>query len=369
VLVLRGRGDGTLHDPVRSALPEDFPNRPTHVGLATRDLDGDGLLDAVLTMELRVTLAPNEGDATFAYLDTTTETPLGLICNPVVEDFDGDGSLDVATTPCRSGEQGVVLYPIVESVPQEPRVIPLQSDGRSFALAGGDFDADGLADLAALSLPDGGGHADVWILLAPDLEPAALSIAEGWNSLPLDLLVADVDGDAALDLVAHARVNAAALLGDGAGGFMVAGAVDLWGSCSGESKAAMADLDRDGLPDLVNSVVGANDIECWQTANLFWARNLGAGEFGEHEEAGTEGSNDLLVAGDLDGDGFEELVAVAYGDVGVIMRGPDGDLGTHWTEEVCGPGLDGSCLRAATLADVDADSNLDLVLAGWTAVE
>ena len=137
-----------------------------------------------------------------------------------------------------------------------------------------------------------------------------LEIAVG--SFPIDVAVADLDGDGFLDLVsADARARALSVLrGRGDGTFAAGGVLPL----AAEPHLVVAgDLDADGDVDLVASAHDDPSVHVW----------LGDGQGGfeprppaaAHE--GTRGHNHGLALGDLDGDGRLDAVT-ANQDLGSI---------------------------------------------------
>jgi Flp pilus assembly protein TadD len=271
------------------------------------------------------------------------------------------------------------------------RTRPLD-DGPGGDLVAADFDGDQRPDLARV-LADGRLEirraADAWRPGAVDgvrLDPAAR------------LAVVDLDDDGPLDLVAWSPAGTTVLRGDGAGGFRDttsrwglgpgAGAVaaidfDLDGdldlalfgggwpagallrsnlvdplaptralpalAAGGAIAARVADLDRDGDPDLV---VLFPD-------HLLLLDNLRQGRFADVTAraglSGAGGGRDLVVA-DLDGDGWPDLVL--GGDDGAIeLRNRNGGFEPPRTLATR------PCDRLAKL-DGDNDGRIDLACAG-----
>src|SRR5262249_23574949 len=112
------------------------------------------------------------------------------------------------------------------------------------SLALGDFDGDGFLD-AAVGSPQGPGNTSVHLGTGTGtLGPARIVSTEGAETVAL----ADVDVDGALDLVMGASAATLVLLGQGDGTFAPPLAV---ASSGGMIALAVADLGRDGFPDIV----------------------------------------------------------------------------------------------------------------------
>ncbi|MCS3679280.1 surface protein [Salinibacter ruber] len=176
--------------------------------------------------------------------------------------------------------------------------------------------------------------------------------------------IADIDGDGNPDLLIAGddgsfnggRVEV--YLGDGNGGFTEAGA-DLTGVAFGSS-TSIADVDGDGNEDLL--VTGSDDNSN-DTATLYLGD--GNGDFTEANAGLTGVSGSSSSVADVDGDGNEDLFITGYDgpdDTATLYLG-DGTGG--FTE--AGAGLTGVRNGSTSIADVDEDGKLDLIITGSDA--
>jgi len=299
--------------PLRMPFAEEFPEanwREFNVA----DLDGDGRQE-VLWVEhgepggRRPSLEVRDGSGTAVW---TRELPGGApeFDAPVVGDVDGDGMAEVFVD---TGSEGRILAfdaagkPLGGSWP----VVP---GGTHFGKVLADLNGDGRMELIALSNPPGdlvGTPQRHLVVLNGDgrllAEWSFASCTEPIEPKALELLpaVANLDGDPALEIVAL----------DG---------------CLGVSAF---DLSHPGSP--------------------IWTSITEANLFGSP------------VAGDLDGDGREEIVVggVSRGiglPGGIHLIDADGRARPGW------PALrDESFPGSLALADLDGDDRLEIVAAGW----
>jgi hypothetical protein len=279
LLALRGDGRGGF---VRFGEGLDFDEggRPGFSTRAARlvDFDGDGALDVVALGE-GPRLAPARGAARSAALlggaqgvvlyrglgggrferrDRGTGPREIFGGSLAVADFDADGRPDLATSSGQLGRRDLVRLGRSDAAWEPLALEGVRAKAYVRAVAAADFDRDGRADLAVgfATIASGSWRSGLDVLLS---RPGAAwervpLLAESGTGGPRALAAGDLDGDAAADLVALDAAGALHVLrGDGAGGFARERAPSApFPGCRG-THLALADLDGDGLADLVAS--------------------------------------------------------------------------------------------------------------------
>src|SRR3984957_5928799 len=187
------------------------------------------------------------------------ESPFSVGSQPqsvVVGDFNGDGIADLAVANSNSNTGSIFLGTGTGSFTQ-PTGSPHTVGQSPFAVAVGDFNGDGHADLAVANegsntvtilLGDGSGH----------FTTTGTPVAVGEN--PFDLAGGDFNGDVIADLaVANESTNTVTiLLGDGSGHFTTTGTPVAVGD--NPNAVAVGDFNGDGHADLAVANEGSNTV-------------------------------------------------------------------------------------------------------------
>jgi hypothetical protein len=346
----------------RACTPSHTPTRV----LAT-DVDGNGQLDLLVpgrNPEGLVNWVPLGGDGVPGTMQAFACT--GQTDAAAVGDFNGDGLPDLAfAVRAYSGRLALYLR-TPQGLPPGPVELALDREPRS--LAQGDWDSDGDLDLA---VPQYGNNA--FIVLHNDgagsLAVAQRHAVEPWTggtSGPQEIMTGDVDGDGVADLAVSTlgtrRIDVLRGLGNGLFAEPVAWAAPLLpnGSSPGITTAAMGDVDQDGDPDVVATLIATGGA---QPIVVFV--NDGAGGFAQRVmfDGAKEGLGWGTALGDLDGDGdLDVATGTALPGATLLWRNttpPGGPIGFDPPQKIGG----GTFVRDILIANVDGDCDADVVIA------
>ncbi len=306
-------GGGTFTEaagsPLAAAVTGTKPG-----ALIAADIDGDGNLDLAVAHRAasatpRISILAGNGDGTF---QGPWEKEVGLVPGDLVAaDFDGDGDTDLVV----ANSQGSSLSFLAGGGGTLADRIDTPLDFRPTVMASGDFDEDGLPDLAILQLNDGEGSSRLHVLLnAGDGTFAPATVASYPAGVtPAGLTLFDSDGDGHLDLfVASLDSNTFQRLGGKGDGTFVLDE-HLYSAGAGPIALASADFDGDGATDLAIAANRENRVGI--------VLGLGDGHFATAtvRPLSTTAPR-TLVRGDFDGDGRTDLARIAPGGGRLELR-------------------------------------------------
>ena len=274
-----------------------------------------------------------------------------FITNPgydplAVGDFNGDGIPDLAAM------DGIHLG-LGDGTFQEPLAsLGLSADNPSLqAMVTGDFNGDGKLDLAVEYT--GGGTIAVLLgngdgtFQAPKFYAVGNALAPGGRGAGNTLVAGDFSGDGRLDLAVDDNDGVQILLGNGDGTFQ---APETFAAGTRPAALVAGDFSGDGRLDLATANDESNDVSVLM--------GNGDGTFQPAIEYAAGIGPDALVAGDFNGDGRLDL-AVAGSGVQILLGNGDG---TFQAAEAYAAGATPPSSLVA--GDFTGDGQLDLAVTG-----
>jgi hypothetical protein len=345
VSVLLGNGDGTFQPAVNYTV-----RQPTN--LAVADFNRDGKLDLVISANFSMVVMLGNGDGTFK-APITASSQAGAM---VVGDFNGDGIPDLAIV----GTPAYILLGKGDGTFQPP-VFNGSVLFAGFGVAAGDVNGDGKLDVIA------GSQDGIFVMLGDGKGNLSDPVDIGFGANPTQVAVADLNGDKKLDVVALDSLggNLWVLLGNGNGTFQPATSYPMGVAQALTTSMLVADLNGDGILDLAvtsqTPLTGVQFLNNPGTILVF--SGIGDGTFQPAVQYNPTGQiNWALAAGDFNGDGLPDLAFSSSKQstptqVGVMFGAPNGTFLSPASYGV------GSIPGQPALADLNGDGILDMVVA------
>lgn len=318
------------------------------------DLDGDGLPELVCRSNGSAVLVVHSGAGLLDEEDSYAIPKFIIgVPGPSLADFDADGALDVIQ-PDLVQAQVYTLRGHGDGT-LDPYVLAGGLPGTIKSCDVGDIDADGFTDIVAGT---GGLYAGTLALLVGHGDgtfAAAQTLAS--IGIAMETHLGDLDLDGSLDIAVQNSEElggddtVAIFLGAGDGTFQPAPGLSFDPTLTSHG-LRLADLDRDGFPDVLLSAFGHAALV---------ARGHGDGTFAPTQAVATGDFAALdIAAADIDLDGYADLVGSYFGFAQRL--GPDlQSLGPAVALGFESPNA------MAVIADFDGDSLCDIVFwSSWT---
>ncbi|MFP5207850.1 MAG: beta strand repeat-containing protein [Acidobacteriota bacterium] len=309
ITIFLGKGDGTFTQVQKSAAVGSIPFMA-----AVGDFNEDGISDLAVVNQYddTISILLGNGDGTFT---EASGSPIVVGLSPTfiaVGDFNGDGIPDLAVSNTSSNSVSILLGKgNGEFIPARNSPVTVGSSPASISV--GDFNRDGILDLAVVDYTGAFKNGSVSILLGNGdgtFQQAANSPIDVGKD-PYSVAMADFNGDGNLDLAIanYGAFTISMLLGKGDGTFTSA-ANSPFNVNGADYLITTGDFNRDGIPDLaVLDYQSGIQIELGKGDGTFQA----AAPFTTHNPQG-------FATADFDGDGLSDL-AIANIDDGVATVG------------------------------------------------
>ena len=330
------------------------------------DLDGDGDLDILGASDYAGDIAWWEnanGDGS-AWAKHTVDADFTNAHSVRAADMDCDGDLDVLGAA--SGADDIVWWENIsgDGSAWAEHVVDAEYD-EAFSAEAVDLDDDGDLDVAGIA---GQLQSVTWW---ENLDGTATNWSEHTIDTeygnPHSLSVADIDRDGDPDLVVtwHNPGCVTWWENDGTPQDDVGGDGNSWteryvAAYDGAYGSCTADVDGDGDLDLLCAATDATgSVKWWKNADgagTEWTESLVDGAF--------DGAIDVKAV-DLDGDGDLDVLGAARLDDDIAWWENTSGEGNSWTKRTVDGAFDGA--RSVCAADIDGDGDLDTVGAGYDA--
>jgi hypothetical protein len=317
-------GDGKGIRPTSFVRAATLPTGAYPVRVVVADLDGDGKPDLIVGNINDHTIGIYRNISTAGSLSSDSFAPPVLLDVPdgtsspfnlVAADLDGDGKLDIIAADAGNNLVSVFHNNCV------PGHITADSFGARVDFVTGatpmdvevaDMDGDGKPDLVTANATDGTvsilrNTSVVGSLTAASFAPK-IDIATGSGCFTV--AVGDLDGDGRPDLAtANSRESSVSVLRNlsSPGRIAFAPKASL-STLQAPFHVAIGDLDGDGKPDLLVACYYANSLSVFR--NLSTVGSLTAGSFASRIDYPLSGRGHRAAVGDLDGDGKPDIAVV-----------------------------------------------------------
>ncbi len=324
------------------------------------DLNGDGDMDLVSSSygDERIVWYENDGAGNLTAITVATGV-LGAR-EVFVADVNNDGHLDILSAAYE--QQTIVWYENDGAGPAGTPTFTAHTiaigEGQASTVFAVDLDNDGDTDVLA-------GYQDTDEVVWYENDGVTFTrnvIANNANAVK-SVVAGDLDGDGDIDVASVSYID------DKVAWYENDGALDptftqhvVASTVLGPISMQIADVDGDGHDDLV--------VAAYFDGKIAWYRNDGNPSVPTFSEnivsSSATGARDVAVA-DLDGDGDADIISAAFTENEFAWYENDGSASPTFVEQVIS--LNDGGPRAVAVADMDGDSDLDVVGASYSADE
>jgi hypothetical protein len=322
------------------------------------DVDNDGDLDLVWlssTTDVEMMWNKNiDGLGTFSH-SFDIENNVSSITDFYPSDIDGDGALDIVSTFSISGQggsKGVTWYKNTnDGVHFENRLLISDAVGYVTSVYAGDLDGDGDMDVIS------GSSGENKIAWYENLDGKGTFGPQQILSLTEDapiVRIVDVDGDSDMDVIFGSRVDKT--IGwfknkDGLGNF--SNKIFIAPHSGDIRDIDFSDIDKDGDLDFLTVTSVDNSIKLYKNTD-------GSGNFASNILTKYIDGGQIVVSEDLDGDGDKDIIAASSWDDKISwFENIDGKGNFYNSQSIISDAINGT--TSVFVGDVDGDGFKDVL--------
>ena len=333
----------------------NYPLYAQPSAVAAADVNADGMADLISVNASigTLTVLTNNGNGGFGSNATYT---VGI--KPVwvtAVDLNGDGKVDLVSANAGTGANNSSLAVLTNDGLGNFVLSSVQTavGSRSYAVVVADVNGDAKLDLISANALTPNGTFLIFTNNGTGGFAFASSPAAGKD--PLSLVAADVNGDNWVDLISanYDGHNLAVLTNDGSGNFTLAslpnvGALPI--------SIVAADVNGDGQPDLISAnsaPAGGNSLSV--------LINNGSGNFAPATNYPVGSNPCAVLAADMNGDGKIDLISANFVDstFSVLTNNGSGSFALALSSPT------GASPRGAVATDINGDGRADLISANF----
>ena len=287
---------------------------------------------------------------TFDSNKTGRTAPSGL---DILENLSGDIIFSIET-----GRAGEPLGDGIDIASTFGEVIPspLTAASSTVAVAAADLDDDDDIDIVRINtsgdnaiLLNNGPAA--WLDDATNTSNNFTTSQALGNATNTSVAVADIDGANGPDIVIGNSATNLVFLNNGSGSYAAQAQPVSFTSVAGTQAVALADVDNMNGVDVIVGLDGANQV----------LLNNGAGSFTDSGQLLAGGDTASVAMADIDNDGDQDMVTGNNGANRIWINNINNAMGQAGVFTDSGQALGSGDTRAVVLADIDSDSDLDLL--------
>lgn len=357
--------DGTI-DAASFSTSELFPTGEAPVVSITVDLDGDGLLDIVVSnsMDNDVSVLQNISTIGDINLDTKVDYPVGMNPGDMVSgDFDGDGKLDVAIANIDSDDISILRNTSSGSISFATKE-DFAAGANPNSISVSDIDGDGKVDIAVVDFDND----VVSVLRNTSTGIGDINFATKVDFItedkPRRVAVADIDLDSKPDLLVVNALGAMSIfLNTSTVGSVNFAAKQDYAYNGDGTNIVVTDLDDDSTIDFAISYIATPEMAGSVNRIEFFRNSSSPGSLSFTRTDVEEKANWMSLS-DVNGDGklelfFSELfngfsILENQSSVGSIAFGSDVYIGAN------------AFITSINSDDLDNDGEPDIVMTGFS---